>query len=482
MSKQLENVFASEYGISDAVCKSLDIMGYHSPTPVQEKAIGNILNNQDLIVKSKTGSGKTAAFGIPIIDTLDIQENLPQALVLTPTRELAIQVCEELANIGRYKMTRCLPIYGKQPLHIQVKQLKQRVHIAVGTPGRIADLIQRGDLKLDAIKYLIIDEADDLLKKGFIDEVEEIINQIPAQRTTLLFSATMPKQIKSICNAYMQNPVRINIESDEEPIEQIQQSYFEIADMWKYDRLESLLQHSQPESCMIFCNTRLEVDFVAEKLQSHGISCAALHGAMDQKYRIKAINHFKEGDVNYLVATDLAARGIHIDSLDLVVNYSIPYDKENYVHRIGRTGRAGEKGEAISFVSDEEEKAWAEIIAFIGYLVPLGSDKIFTENAPKRASNNNAPKDRKKKATQKKHQDIGRVRINAGKKKKIRPGDILGAVSNLAGISSDDIGIIDIQDTCSYIEIHNHKVDTVCTELAKTKVKGKTVTVKKMNK
>jgi len=482
MNKPTENIFANKFGISDAVCKSLDIMGYHAPMPVQEQVIENVQKNQDLIVKSKTGSGKTAAFGIPIIDTLDVEENAPQVLVLTPTRELAVQICEELTNIGRYKMIRCLPLYGKQPLHIQLQQLKQRVHVAVGTPGRVADLIDRGNLKLDQIKYLVIDEADELLKTGFIDEIEDIIGQVPKQRTTMLFSATMPKQIKSICNNYMQNPVRIEIESDQAPIDEIKQSFFEISESQKYPKLKALILNLQPESCMIFCNTRAQVDEVADELQHDGISCAALHGAMDQKYRLKAINHFKEGDVTFLVATDLAARGIHIDHLDLVINYSIPYDTENYVHRIGRTGRAGEKGHAISFVCNEEYKSWDSVEEFIGYKVPKGSDKIFTENTHKKPVNPNRINERKKELASKRHQDIGKLRINAGKKKKIRPGDVLGALSNLPGIESHDIGIIDIQDTCTYIEIHNNKINLVCSELAKTTVKGKIVTVKKVSK
>lgn len=501
MNKDHINQFKEKYGISDDVCKALDIMGYHEPMPVQEAVIGPIFKGQDLIVQSKTGSGKTGAFGIPLVEQFDVEENLPQALVLTPTRELAVQVCEEIADIGKYKKIRSLPIYGKQPIHIQLRQLKQRVHIVVGTPGRMLDLIRKKHLNLEGIKYLVIDEADELLKKGFIDDVEKIINKTPGNRTTLLFSATMPMEIENICQTYMEEPVRIEIESDEAPIEQINQVYFEVDTDWKFMRLKQLLQNKNPYSCMIFCNTRAKVDDLEAKLKRGHIHCAALHGKMAQKYRLRSINDFKSGKVGILVATDLAARGIHVDKLDLVVNFNVPIDCENYVHRIGRTGRAGEMGEAITFVSVHELKKWQEIQSFIGYKVPKGKLSVFGDetdlSAKKKPHHKTAVSLREKhkaKADEskrtnpskgrvpKKHKDIGRIRINAGKSKKIRPGDILGAVSNLKGIKGDDIGIIDIQDTCSYIEIHNNKVDMVARELPKSKVKGRVVTVKKLKR
>lgn len=476
------NGFGSNYGIGDEVVKALDVMGYKEPMPVQERVIVDVQKGKDLIVKSRTGSGKTAAFGIPIVDALSVVENLPQVLVLTPTRELAVQVCEELAEIGKYKMIRCLPIYGRQPIHLQLRQLKQRVHITVGTPGRVADLIKRKELKLEQIKYLVIDEADELLRRGFIEEVEGIINQLPTDRITLLFSATMPDKIEQICSVYMKDPDRIVIESDEAPLEQIKQCYMEVADDWKFMRMKEILVAKNPSSCMIFCNTRLKVDELAQKLRVGNMSCTALHGAMDQKERLSAIDEFKNGQVQYLVATDIAARGIHVDKLDLVFNYEVPNEAENYVHRIGRSGRAGHKGEAITLVGATESKKWSEVKNYIGYEVDLAGEDIkalngtLTKVNPSKVKGNSfTPK-----KIVNKHKDIARIRINAGKKKKIRAGDILGAVSNLPGITKDDIGIIDISATCTYIEIHNNKVDIVVTELAKSKVKGKNVTVKKM--
>lgn len=477
---EIENEFASKYGVSEPIVKALDIMGYRAPMAVQGEVIRDIQAGKDLIVQSKTGSGKTAAFGIPVVDALDVEENLPQVLVLTPTRELAVQVCEEMADIGRYKKIRCLPIYGKQPIHIQLRQLKQRVHVVVGTPGRLADLIKRKNLSLAMVKYLIIDEADELMKRGFLEEVEGIIKKVPSERTTLLFSATMPDRIEAICRHYMVNPERIEVASEERPIDEIKQSYLDVSDEWKFMRLKEIIEERHPYSCLIFCNTRAKVDHLIEKLKIGKYTCAPIHGAMDQKYRLQSIKEFKEGKVQFLVATDLASRGIHIDKLDLVINYNVPSELENYVHRIGRTGRAGEKGEAITFVNAAEKKTWEVVQAFIGYRVPKG---VMPKSLPSDGHMRGVLKnDFTPKASVKKHKDITRLRINAGKKKKMRPGDILGAISNLPGIEGDDIGIIDIQDTCSYIEIHNHKASLVMAGLQASKIKGKSVNVRLMKR
>lgn len=498
----MKNEFFTRFGIGEDVCRGLNAMGYHRPMPVQEKVLEGVLAREDLIVRSKTGSGKTAAFGIPAVEQIDIEETLPQVLVLTPTRELAVQVCEEIGEIGRYKKVRCLPVYGKQPIHIQLRQLKQRVHVVVGTPGRLGDLIRKKHLKLEALKYLIIDEADELLKRGFLEEVEAIINKTPTERCTLLFSATMPEQIEKICSVYMKEPTRIEIESKETPIDEINQSWYPAAEEWKFKILLDVLKDKDPASCMIFCNTRTKVDQVAEKLRRGGFACTSLHGKMAQKYRLRAIRDFKEGKVPYMVATDLAGRGIHVDDLELVVNYGVPVESESYVHRIGRTGRAGNQGQALSLVSPNEQKRWKEVQDFIGYQVPAADGEEISEGrgrgskngtkeatnrknkqapkAPRKDKKGNNLKNTKNNRNNKKQKDIIKLRINAGKKKKMRPGDLLGAISNISGVTGEDIGIIDIQDTCSYVEIFNNKGMRVLDVLAKTKVKGRTVTVKKV--
>lgn len=477
-----KNVFYHKYKLDQEVCKSLDAMGYQEPMPVQEEVIPHVLQGHDLIVKSNTGSGKTAAFGIPIAHGLDLLETLPQALVLTPTRELAVQVCEEIADIGRYKKIHCLPIYGKQPIHIQLRQLKQRVHVAVGTPGRVADLIKKKHLKLDAIKYLVIDEADELLKRGFWEEVEGIVKKMPVERSTLLFSATMSSEIEVMCDSYMMDPIQIEMESNQVPLSQIRQSYIEVADDWKFNLLTKILRKNNPDKCMIFCNTRAKVDGLHKKLLQGRYPCTALHGKMAQKFRLRAISDFKNGKVPYLIATDLAGRGIHVDKIDLVINYNIPHDNESYVHRIGRTGRVDHVGQAISFVSTHDMKRFIEIQDYIDCPIEKESDSLL------RQSSEAPPSPRKKRfkpsktKEQNRHGDITRLRLNVGKKKKIRPGDILGAISNLSGITSDDIGIIDIQDTCSYVEIFNGKGSSVFKSLSESKVKGRSVTVKKVSR
>lgn len=538
-NKQI-NGFSKEFSLGKEVCKALEVLGYNEAMPVQRKVIPHVLEGKDLIVQSQTGSGKTAAFGIPIVEKLSVVENLPQVLVLTPTRELAVQVCEEIAAIGRYKKIRCLPIYGKQPLEVQIRQLKQRVHVAVGTPGRVADLINRRNLVLDQIKYLVIDEADELLKRGFWEEVEGIIQKLPIERTTLLFSATMPQQIEAICSEHMINPLRIELESTQEPIDQIKQIGYEMTEDSKYLMLTKLFTDLDPESCMIFCNTREKADFVVNKMKNVGYDCKVLHGGIAQKDRLRAITAFKNKEITYLVATDLAARGIHVDRLDLVVNYDVPTDNENYVHRIGRTGRVGEEGRAVSFISMVDKERWLEVQGFIGYTVPTGDTKLLEKieaarptrkakvhehanlihpsknnshenelsngqlneasnkpanghlnepskgqlNEPSKGHSNEPSNEQlhevylKTKVTR--HNDITRIRINAGKTKKMRASDVLGAVSNLGGISSEDIGIIDIQETCTYIEIFNNKGQIVLDTLPKVKVKGKDVTVKRI--
>lgn len=490
MSKKFKDI----YPFDKNVIKGLDALGYYEPTKVQAKVISPILTSQDLIVQSQTGSGKTGGFGIPIVEKLVVEETLPQVLVLTPTRELAVQVSEEIADIGRYKKIRCLPVYGKQPIHIQLRQLKQRVHVVVGTPGRVHDLLRKKHLQLEKLKYLVIDEADELLNRGFLEEVTSIIEKTPVDRTTLLFSATMPPEIETICKQHLVDPIRIEIAEKTQPIQQIQQVYYEVADDWKFKTLTTLLQQQPVDSCIIFCNTKKKADDLLAKFKRGGYSSAVLHGGLAQRDRLKAIKQFKEKEVRYLIATDLAARGIHIDNLDLVVNYNVPIDAENYVHRIGRTGRAGNIGQAITFVSVHDAKAWKEVQDFIGYRVPLTSIDLsddlastFTSTKKKTIHKKNVSKPQKNNSNPKhikaqKDPSITKLRINAGKKKKIRPGDIVGTLCNINGITMDDIGIIDIQDGCSYIEIFHNKGDKVLNALEKKTIKGKPITVKKIYK
>ncbi len=489
----------SSIRLSKEVMKAIDSLGFSEMTKVQEEVILKVLEYKDVVVKAKTGSGKTAAFAIPIVDNMTVEVKNPKALVLTPTRELAVQVCEEIGKIGRHKRIRSLVVYGKQSISMQINQLKQRVHVVVGTPGRVNDLIRRGELVLSDIDYFVLDEADELLRRGFLDDILETLSAMPSKITTLLFSATMPKEIQKICDEYMNNPKWVEIE-EEAPV--IHEVNYQVDDNWKFHRLQQVLDEINPYSCLIFCNTQKKVDELYSRMKMAKLKPLKLHGGMNQRDRLRAISSFKKGDAMCLVATDLAARGIHIDSLELVINYELPQIPENYIHRIGRTGRVNEEGIAVSFVSSTENKAKTDIEKLLGKSFIFNeidntlsveidnTQNMETDNTQNVEIDNNTNRETdKKKSIKRKNKsentnkkskiltknDIMRIRINIGKKKKIRAIDVVGAISNVDGISSEDIGIIEICDTCTYIDIMNYKGNIVLNKL--TKVKGKNARV-----
>ena len=471
------------YGFSKEMLKALDSLGYESLTEVQERVIPLVLIGKDIIVRSQTGSGKTAAFAIPVCEKIELEQRSPQVLVLTPTRELAVQLKQDITNIGRFKRIRCAVVFGRQPMDIQTRELKQRVHIIVGTPGRTFDHIERENIILKDIKYLIIDEADKMLDMGFLEQVEGIIKMLPKSRVTMLFSATMPDEIGAICNKYMIHPMKIEVESENPTGEQIRQLYFQVEEGEKLSLLNKLIYTERPESCIVFCNTREKVDAVFEALKYKGYFCGSLHGGMEQRDRLQTIQSFKRGEFPFLIATDVMARGIHIDEISLVVNYDLPLDHESYVHRIGRTGRAGNTGTAISFVTSNEINIFHDIEDYVQYKIPLQNEPTTEEVAAGKKifeSQNIARPALKIDKSHELNREITRIRINAGKKTKMRPGDILGAISSIAGMSGADIGVIDVQDTCSYVEILGEKGALVMEALAHTKIKGKIHSVKKV--
>ncbi len=479
----MDNKKITDYNLSSEIAKALIGLGYETLTEVQEQVIPLALAGRDIIVRSQTGSGKTAAFAIPICEKVEIEERSPQVLVLTPTRELAVQLKQDIANIGRFKRVRCAALYGRQPIEIQRRELQQRVHIIVGTPGRVSDHIERENMNLSEIQCLIIDEADKMLEMGFLEQVEAIITMLPGKRVTMLFSATMPDKIIEICNQYMIDPVKINIESAAPTKLQIEQRYYEVEEYDKIELLEKIIVTERPESCILFCNTREKVDFVFETLERNEHLCGKLHGGMEQRDRLETIQHFKRGEFPFLVATDVLARGIHIDQISLVINYDMPFEKENYIHRIGRTGRAGNTGMAISFVSKNERRSLQEIEEYTQHTIlkqefptkeEVVAGKLIFE------SNQNSKAIVKIDKSEVLNQEITRIRINSGKKNKMRPGDILGAISSIPTMTGDDIGIIDVQDTCSYVEILGGKGDYVIEQLQETKIKGKVQSIKKV--
>lgn len=364
----MEKLF-STLGVKDAIVKSLEAMGFVAPTEVQEKVIPQILKGQDLIVLSKTGSGKTGAFGIPLIQMVDPEGKGPQALILTPTRELAVQVDSDLKQMAKQVKCHTTAVYGQHNMNVEIQALQKGVSILTGTPGRVHDHIRQGNLKTSEIRYLVLDEADRMLDMGFIDQVERIIRALPKNRVTLLFSATMPPEIQKICKTHMKEPEAIEIASETKTVDAIEQLYYRVAVNEKRKQLHRILKFEDPETCMIFCNTRATVDRVQQFLTEKGYTADSLHGANTQSSRLRTINNFKKGCYQILVATDVAARGIHIEDLSLVINYDVPLEKDSYVHRIGRTGRAGQLGKAISLVTSDEIMSLYEIEEHVGALI-----------------------------------------------------------------------------------------------------------------
>ncbi len=359
----------NDLGISPPILKAIEEIGYTTPTEIQSKAIPHILKQKDIIVRSKTGSGKTAVFGVSILQLTDPEAPGPQGLILTPTRELAVQVDNDLKLLSRHLSHRTTAVYGKHSMNLEIQAIRKGLTIITGTPGRVYDHISNGNLETGNIRFLVLDEADRMLDMGFIDQVEKIIRTLPRDRVTLLFSATIPPEIEKICGKYMKNPLTIEIESQTKTVDTISQCYYRVENNEKLTRLNQLLLTIRPESCMIFCNTKIAVDRVTRFLNKKGYAAQALHGDIPQAKRLATMQQFKNGGFQLLVATDVAARGIHVDDLSLVINYDVPNEKDNYVHRIGRTGRAGQDGRAVSLVTGEDIMSLYEIEEHIGALI-----------------------------------------------------------------------------------------------------------------
>ncbi len=414
----------TKFKISDEILKSIEGLGYKNPSKVQEKVIPEILLNKDIIVKSQTGSGKTAAFGIPLCEKVDWNENIPQILVLTPTRELAVQVSEDITNIGRFKRIKSVSIFGKEPISEQERKLKQKTHVVVGTPGRILDHIDRGSLNLAQIKYFVIDEADEMLNMGFIGQVEGIIRRLPKKKVTMLFSATIPEEIKVLCDKYMNKPVDISINNQKLINENIDHNLYYTNYEEKIEKLNDILITEKLETVVIFAKTKENVDTVFQWLKSKGYSVNRIHGGMLQKERLSIMDGFRLGDFRILVSTDLASRGIDVKGITHVINYDLPVEKEAYVHRIGRTGRAGEKGKAISFCVNEKDKLLSEIEEFIGFKIPVYNlpEKIMVEKEKNEGVKTLKSKPKRKEEKSKAiNNNITKIYLNGGKKRRFVP-------------------------------------------------------------
>jgi ATP-dependent RNA helicase DeaD len=347
----------TDLGLSAPVLSALKQVGYESPSPIQATIIPFILSGRDVLGQAQTGTGKTAAFALPILSSLDLSIRKPQVMVLAPTRELAIQVAEAFQRYASgMKGFHVLPIYGGQDYRTQLRALERGAHVVVGTPGRVMDHMRRGTLKLDQIKSLVLDEADEMLRMGFIDDVEWILEQMPSQHQTALFSATMPPEIRKITHKYLNDPEHVTIKVTTTTAENIRQRFWMVSGTHKLDALTRILEAEDFDGMIIFVRTKTATVELAEKLEARGFSAAAINGDMSQALRERAIENLKKSKLDILIATDVAARGLDVDRITHVVNYDIPYDTESYVHRIGRTGRAGRTGDAILFVSPRERR------------------------------------------------------------------------------------------------------------------------------
>ena len=344
-----------ELGLPAPILEALAAVGYETPSPVQAQTIPLRLSGADLLGQAQTGTGKTAAFALPILAQIDLREASPQALVLVPTRELAIQVAEAFQRYASHlKGFHVLPIYGGQSYVPQLKGLKRGVHVIVGTPGRVMDHMNRGVLKLDTVRFIVLDEGDEMLQMGFVDAIEWILQQAPQQRQTALFSATLPPAIRRIAHTHMREPAQITIQNRASTTPKIRQRYWLVSGLHKLDALTRVLEAERFEAMLVFVRTKLETTELAERLEARGFNVAALHGDIPQQQRERTIARLKAGQIDIVVATDVAARGLDVERISHVVNYDIPYDSQTYVHRIGRTGRAGRTGEAILFVAPRE--------------------------------------------------------------------------------------------------------------------------------
>jgi len=509
--------------LSKKLLSAIAEMGFEEPSPIQNQTIPLVLEGHDVIGQAQTGTGKTAAFGIPAIEKIADSRQI-QVLVLTPTRELAIQVSEELAKIGKFKRIKTLPIYGGQPIDRQIKALRMGVHVVIGTPGRLLDHIRRKTIKLDAVKTLILDEADEMLDMGFVEDIETIMQEVPVEgRQTLLFSATMPGPIATLARKYMNNPKTISINREQLTVPLIDQIYYETRE--KLEALCRVLDVETTGKSIIFCRTKRGVDDLVVSLQGRGYMADGLHGDLSQAQRDRVMKKFRDGKLELLIATDVAARGIDIDDITHVFNYDIPQDNEAYVHRIGRTGRAGKKGVAITFINPREYRqlkliekltksrivrkqlpSAADILdrqreiiknrlvqtieqgkfeVYQDIIVDLAADYDPIEIAA--AALKLAQEGFKEKFIVEEEKpdftntgaEAGMVRlfINAGRAQKIRPEDIVRTIAEGADISGNTIGVINIYEKFTFVEVPMDVAERVIAVLHKSSIKGYKINV-----
>lgn len=529
----METVRFEEMGLSEEIQKAVRYMGFEEASPIQAKAIPAMISGIDLIGQAQTGTGKTAAFGIPLLEKVDPKLKKLQAIVLCPTRELAIQVADEIRNLSRYMHgIKVLPIYGGQDIVKQIRSLKSGTQIVIGTPGRVMDHMRRKTMKLDFVHTVVLDEADEMLNMGFREDIEFVLSGVPEERQTVLFSATMPKPIMEITKKFQNNAKVIKVTKKELTVPNIEQYYYDIKPKKKEEVLSRLLDIYSPRLSVVFCNTKKQVDLLVNALLGRGYFAAGLHGDMKQEQRDRVMQGFRTGKTEILVATDVAARGIDVDEVEAVFNYDLPQDDEYYVHRIGRTGRAGREGRAFSFVSGKEvyklkeiqryckTKIYAQKVPSLNDVANTKMENILDDvervieqedldmmiNAIEERVNNSeftamdmaaaflkicCGMTEDNKNTEENDWEFGdtgagedgmvRLFINIGKKQRVRPGDILGAIAGESGMDGKLIGTIDMYDKYTFVEVPREYAREVLNAMKNVKIKGKTVAVEPAN-
>ena len=529
----METVRFEEMGLSEEIQKAVRYMGFEEASPIQAKAIPAMISGIDLIGQAQTGTGKTAAFGIPILEKVDPKLKKLQAIVLCPTRELAIQVADEIRNLSRYMHgIKVLPIYGGQDIVKQIRSLKSGTQIVIGTPGRVMDHMRRKTMKLDFVHTVVLDEADEMLNMGFREDIEFVLSGVPEERQTVLFSATMPKPIMEITKKFQNNAKVIKVTKKELTVPNIEQYYYDVKPKKKEEVLSRLLDIYSPRLSVVFCNTKKQVDLLINALLGRGYFAAGLHGDMKQEQRDRVMQGFRTGKTEILVATDVAARGIDVDEVEAVFNYDLPQDDEYYVHRIGRTGRAGREGRAFSFVSGKEvyklkeiqryckTKIYAQKVPSLNDVANTKMENILDDvervieqedldmmiNAIEERVNNSeftamdmaaaflkicCGMTEDNKNTEENDWEFGdtgagedgmvRLFINIGKKQRVRPGDILGAIAGESGMDGKLIGTIDMYDKYTFVEVPREYAREVLNAMKNVKIKGKTVAVEPAN-
>jgi ATP-dependent RNA helicase DeaD len=556
----------SELALSEELQEAIAEMGFDEATPIQAEAIPHILEGKDIIGQAQTGTGKTAAFGIPLIDRLDAHDKSIQALVMCPTRELAVQVANEFKKLLKYKKgIQCIPVYGGESIERQISALKRGVQVIIGTPGRVMDHMDRGTISFSNIKMIVLDEADEMLNMGFREDIETILQDMPKEKQTIFFSATMPKPILDMTKKYQHSPVMVKVTRTELTNVLIEQEYFDVKNDFKVTMMTNLIEAHNLQLMLVFCNTKRGVDEVVEELNLQGYKAEALHGDLKQAQRNNVMSKFRKGLVNILVATDVAARGIDVDNVDGVFNYDVPLDVEYYVHRIGRTGRAGKTGKAFTFVTGRREfmriqdiERYAKIKINKGQvpsnkqLFELKQNKLLAQlqtlsesndlsiyhkilnnyveqghsleniaaallrltigemKKEERASTSDRERsdrfgdrnDRREKPARdgerrerrertsesgadkrgsRRREGMVRLFVNVGKMDRVSAGDLVGAFTGEANIDSAQIGMIEIYDKYSFVEVTDNSVNDVMDGMSNSRIKGRKVNIEIAN-